>query len=275
MQHQHVRNALFATAAAVLAGSLVAGCGSQAPQASGNPQSQQGSGVPQPVEVTPAEMKQLPRATTHSTIKNAPQDPQPSKRTKGLVLRIKKPQVVYAKPGGKPVAVLPAKQLGGPSWAPVVDTAPGWKRVLLPSRPNHSSGWVYAKSPGISTSKSSSVVKVDLSDRKLTITEGGQQVGSWTVAVGKPKTPTPTGRTFVLALLAPSDPTYSPLILPLGAHSDSLKTFGGGPGTVGFHYWKDSSVFGRAVSHGCIRVPKPALNALSDVPLGSQVLIRA
>jgi lipoprotein-anchoring transpeptidase ErfK/SrfK len=32
-------------------------------------------------------------------------------------------------------------------------------------------------------------------------------------------------------------------------------------------------VFGRAVSHGCVRVPATALHVLSRVPLGSLVVI--
>jgi len=93
------------------------------------------------------------------------------------------------------------------------------------------------------------------------------------VAVGAAGTPTPVGRTFLLALLAPPRPTYSPLILPLGLHSTALSAFGGGPGTVGLHGWPDPSVFGRAVSNGCVRVPAAALHVLSDIPLGTLVLI--
>jgi lipoprotein-anchoring transpeptidase ErfK/SrfK len=93
------------------------------------------------------------------------------------------------------------------------------------------------------------------------------------VAVGAPGTPTPTGRTFLLASLAPVHPTYSPLILPLGTHSDTLTAFGGGPGTVGLHGWPVPAVFGRAISHGCVRVPAAALRVLARVPLGSSVMI--
>jgi lipoprotein-anchoring transpeptidase ErfK/SrfK len=93
--------------------------------------------------------------------------------------------------------------------------------------------------------------------------------------VGAPGTPTPTGRTFLLALLAPPSPTYSPLILPLGTHSSALSTFGGGPGTVGLHGWPDPSVFGHAISNGCVRVPATALRVLSKIPLGTLVLITA
>jgi lipoprotein-anchoring transpeptidase ErfK/SrfK len=93
------------------------------------------------------------------------------------------------------------------------------------------------------------------------------------VAIGAPDTPTPTGRTFLLASLAPPEVTYSPLILPLGAHSDVLQTYEGGPGTIGLHGWPDSSVFGKALSHGCIRLPKQALTTLSHLPLGTLILI--
>jgi lipoprotein-anchoring transpeptidase ErfK/SrfK len=77
----------------------------------------------------------------------------------------------------------------------------------------------------------------------------------------------------LLASLSPAHPTYSPLILPLGTHSTSLNTFGGGPGTVALHGWPDDTVFGHGISHGCVRVPAAALRVLSRIPLGSTVMI--
>ncbi len=59
----------------------------------------------------------------------------------------------------------------------------------------------------------------------------------------------------------------------LSRRGETLDTYGGGPGTVGVHGWPNPSVFGRAVSHGCVRVPAAALHVLSLVPLGSLVLI--
>ena len=157
----------------------------------------------------------------------------------------------------------------------MVQTSPGWDRVLLPSRPNGATGWIYTATtrPRVDTARSTYLVRIWVGARKLSLYEAGRTLGTWTVAVGAPGTPTPTGRTFVLALLAPVRPAYSPLILPLGFHSDTLDTYGGGPGTVGVHGWPDASVFGRAVSHGCVRVPAAALSALAKVPLGSLVLI--
>jgi lipoprotein-anchoring transpeptidase ErfK/SrfK len=63
-------------------------------------------------------------------------------------------------------------------------------------------------------------------------------------------------------------PALSPKF-PLGERA----IFGGGPGTVGLHGWPDPSVFGQAVSNGCVRVPAAALQVLSHIPLGTLVMI--
>ena len=182
-------------------------------------------------------------------------------------------RVIYFRPGGPPVAALPTIQLGSPTWVPVVQSQPGWDRVLLPTRPNRSTGWIYLGGGGLQIAYSPYRVQINLATRRLTILDDGHPLGSWAVADGAASTPTPTGRTFLLASLAPRQPTYSPLILPLGAHSDTLTTYGGGPGTVALHGWPDTAVFGHAVSHGCVRVPPAALRALSRIPLGSPVMI--
>jgi lipoprotein-anchoring transpeptidase ErfK/SrfK len=235
-----------------------------------------------PLSVSADELARLPRATTYARIPAAPSDVAPFTVTSGLVAHPLAQQVVYVAPGKKAVAVLPTAELGGPTWVPVVQTTPGWERVLLPSRPNHATGWIYtgAGTPGagsagsrLETRRSSYIVRVNLGSRQLSVYDGGTLRGTWTVAVGTEATPTPTGRTFLLASLEPPHPTYSPLILPLGTHSSTLETYGGGPGTVGLHGWPDPSVFGHAVSHGCVRVPAPALRVLSEVPLGSLVLV--
>jgi lipoprotein-anchoring transpeptidase ErfK/SrfK len=229
-----------------------------------------------PAGVSAAELARLPRATTYTNIPAAPRDPAPFALTSGLVVHPLAPLVVYAGPGKPPVAVLPTAELGGPTWVPVVQSSPGWERVLLPSRPNRATGWIYTAAAGgaqLDTRRTAYLVRVEVSARTLSVYDAGRPLGTWTVAVGAPGTPTPTGRTFLLGLLAPAHPTYSPLILPLGFHSGTLESYGGGPGTVGVHGWPDPSVFGRAVSHGCVRAPAAALHILSLVPLGSLVLI--
>lgn len=219
----------------------------------------------------PPALAALPAATTYKALKGVPADPSPGKLGDGTVVHPATALQVYARPGGTPVATLPSTELSGPTWVPVVGRVPGWYQVLLPSRPNHTAGWI--ASTGLRTARSPYAVRVNTTAHRLTLLKSGARSGTWTVAVGAAKTPTPVGRTFILASLKPSNPDPSPLVLPLGAHSDTLDSFGGGPGTVAFHGWPDKSVFGKAVTHGCVRVPPAALRALSQVPLGTEVLI--
>jgi lipoprotein-anchoring transpeptidase ErfK/SrfK len=258
--------AVAAVTAAVAA--LAAGCsGTSGPSHTAPPP------PVQPVHVPAALLARLPAATTYGTTPAAPADPAPFAPETGIVLHPEATRAVYTRPGGPAVAALPVTELGSPTWVPVVQSQPGWDRVLLPARPNRSTGWIYLGGGGLRTAYSPYLVQVNLASRRLAILDAGHSLGSWTVGDGMTSTPTPTGRTFLLASLAPPHPTYSPLILPLGTHSNTLTTYGGGPGTVGLHGWPDPSVFGQAASHGCVRVPPAALRALSKIPLGSPVMI--
>lgn len=278
----HARQAVVAVAALVAVGAVVLAViltGSSRPPGRAAPPGHAVSRAQQfvaPVPVSAAQLAKLPRATTYARIPAAPADPAPFASTGGLVVHPRESQIVYAGPGKPPVAVLPATELGGPTWVPVVQRSPGWERVLLPSRPNRATGWLYtatAQGSQLDTRHGTYLVRISVRARKLSVYDNRRPVGTWTVAVGARPTPTPTGRTFLLALLAPPHPTYSPLILPLGFHSNTLDSYGGGPGTVGLHGWPSPSVFGRADSHGCVRVPVAALHVLSRIPLGSLVVI--
>ncbi|HEX2316043.1 MAG TPA: L,D-transpeptidase [Thermomonospora sp.] len=224
---------------------------------------------------TAPDLGKLPQATTFTSLKGLPQDPENAPAGDGTVVHPTTPVPVSARPGGPPVAVLPDKQLDGPTWVPVVENAQGWHRVMLPSKPNRTTGWIPATGGTLTMAQTPYVVKVQVGRRRLTLVKSGRTVKSWTVAVGAAATPTPVGTTFVLALLKPTRPTFSPLILPVGSHSETLDTFGGGPGTVAFHGWNDTTVFGKAVTHGCVRVPSDALTHLSKIPLGSPVVVTA
>lgn len=251
---------MVATTATTAAAVLAAGCGGGEKKTAASGGTAPGGG-------------KLPQATTYTTLTGLPQDQQPFGKTDGTVVRPKEPLPISAQPGGAAVATLPDKQLGGPTWVPVVESKPGWNRVLLPSRPNRVTGWIPSSDDKVERARSTYSIKVDLSGRRLTVLNSGRKVGTWPVAVGEAKTPTPTGRTFIMASLAPPKATYSPLILPLGAHSETLDTYGGGPGTAAFHGWPKKDVFGKAVTHGCVRVPSDALTSLSKAPLGTPVEI--
>jgi lipoprotein-anchoring transpeptidase ErfK/SrfK len=266
---------VIALGAAVLA----AGCGAASSPhaaaplpATGLPHVTVQSQPVQTVDLTAFQSAPLPLASTYGTTPGAPQDPAPFAPETGTVAHPTTTQVIYTRPDGPAVAVLPVTELGSPTWVPVVQSQPGWYRILLPTRPDRSTGWIHAGA-GLQTAYTPYQVVINLATYRLTVLDAGRSLGTWTVAEGAVGTSTPIGRTFVLASLAPAKPTYSPLILPLGTHSDTLTTFGGGPGTVGLHGWPDKAVFGHGVSHGCVRVPPAALQALSEVPLGSPVMI--
>lgn len=266
--HRVLTAGLVPAAAAVL---LLGGCGG----APAGTASVKESG--EPAARTEAENRaasvKVPEATTYTTVRGAPKDPAPDGVTDGLVVNPSTALPVLDRPDGRRIATLPTRQLGNPTWVPVVETSGAWRRVLLPSRPNNATGWIFGE--GLRTARTPYTVRVDLGRRVLTLAKSGREVGRWRVAIGGAETPTPTGRTFLLATLTRNEKEPSPLVLPLGAHSATLDTFGGGPGTVALHGWPDASVFGKAVTHGCVRVPDDALKALSRVPLGSLVLIRA
>ena len=103
--------------------------------------------------------------------------------------------------------------------------------------------------------------------------KGGQRLGNWTVGTGKPSALTPSGRTFLLGPISDTAQRYSPVALPLGTHSPTLDSFGGDPGTVAIHTLAYSQRLWHPASDGCIRVPQDALHQLTQIPLGTFVLI--
>jgi lipoprotein-anchoring transpeptidase ErfK/SrfK len=164
-------------------------------------------------------------------------------------------------------------------------TTPGWVQVLLPVKPNGSSGWLRAADVTISPNVYK--INISLSAHTITVTRGDVVAYTGPVAVGavdpplpdvgKP-TPTPTGQYYLRVLLQAPDPTtvYGPYAYGLSSHSDSLDTFGGGDGEIGIHGNNDASVLGTNATHGCVRMDNAAITALSkQLPLGTPVDIVA
>jgi lipoprotein-anchoring transpeptidase ErfK/SrfK len=220
--------------------------------------------------ILPADPAVLPQSTTYTVIDGAPLDPGPLAATDGTVVHPRREIVVYAAPGGAPIARLGPQQIGD-TWLPVIAAQPGWVQVLLPSRPNGSAGWVTETE--LDRAVTPYLIRVHLRSLSMELFEGGQRLGNWTVGTGKVSAPTPEGRTFLLGSFSDTAQRYSSVILPLGTHSPTLDSFGGGPGTVAIHTWPTANVFGTRSSDGCIRVPKDALQQLIQVPLGTLVLI--
>jgi lipoprotein-anchoring transpeptidase ErfK/SrfK len=152
--------------------------------------------------------------------------------------------------------------------------ADGWVRVLLPVRPNGSSGWVRESNVAIRAVTYS--VKVEKRAHQITVFDRAAVLYRGPVAIGKPSTPTPTGRYYVRVLIRAPNPNtvYGPYAYGLSSHSDTLSTFNGGDGEIGLHGNGDASVLGRSVTHGCVRMDNNEITRLAGLlPLGTPVEI--
>jgi lipoprotein-anchoring transpeptidase ErfK/SrfK len=139
-----------------------------------------------------------------------------------------------------------------------------WLRVRLPWRPNSAAGWINASR--VVLKKTSWRIAVSTNRRTLTLFRRGAPVGTVQVVVGKPSTPTPQGL-FAVTWAIPWYPSdfLGSWVLDLTAHSDVLKQFDGGIGTVAIHGRGASSLvdpLGTAASHGCVRLANDAIDWL-------------
>ena len=188
------------------------------------------------------------------------------------------PVTLHSAPGGPVSGSLAATTYGGPTWVPVIATSGGWDQVQLPTAPNGSTAWLEAGA--VRAASTPWAVVVSLGARTIAVYSGGRQVGSWAAAVGAPSTPTPVGRTFLAGDIAPVgiDAGLAPVIRPLGWHTDIPAVMDEFPGgVIAIHGWRgenaDAAIFGRAISHGCIRVPASGLAAIGGIPTGSPVIV--
>jgi lipoprotein-anchoring transpeptidase ErfK/SrfK len=151
-----------------------------------------------------------------------------------------------------------------------------WVQVLLPVRPNGSTGWIRAAD--VTLAPTTFRIRVELGTRTITVSDAGTVTYQGPVAVGAPDTPTPTGEYYLRVLLQAPDPdtTYGPYAYGLSSHSDALETFNGGDAEIGIHGNDDASVLGTDITHGCIRMDNAAITELATkLPLGAPVEIAA
>jgi lipoprotein-anchoring transpeptidase ErfK/SrfK len=145
-------------------------------------------------------------------------------------------------------------------------TAPGgvsWLKVMLPGRPDGSTGWIAQN--GTRKLVTGWRILVDLGARRVTVYRDGRRARAFQAVVGKPSTPTPTGRFFVeeTVQMEPGE-ADGPFALALSARSNVLQEFEGGPGQIGIHGREGlGGTLGRAESHGCIRLATASIDWLA------------
>jgi lipoprotein-anchoring transpeptidase ErfK/SrfK len=138
-----------------------------------------------------------------------------------------------------------------------------WLKVMLPGRPDGSTGWIAAQSTR--SLVTGWYIVVDLAGRRVSVYRNGRVVRSFLAVVGKPSTPTPTGRFFVeeTVQMAAGHPG-GPFALALSARSNALQEFEGGPGQIALHGRNNlTGALGTAASHGCIRLDTASIDWLA------------
>jgi L,D-transpeptidase catalytic domain len=118
-------------------------------------------------------------------------------------------------------------------------------------------------------------IVVSLEDRKLALLEDGQVKKVYTVAVGKPSTPSPTG-TFVIERRV-MNPTYShngKVVPPGPGNPVGTRWMGLSLHGYGIHGTNEPRSIGKPSSHGCIRLARPDLEELyAQVAVGDTVVL--
>jgi hypothetical protein len=178
-------------------------------------------------------------------------------------------------PGGHVFAKLSTKtQFGSPTTVWVARLSGRWLGVVTPQAGNNHLGWIPASDASLSRVQWK--LRLSLPARQLTVLRGNRVVHRYTVAIGAPANPTPTGRFAVTDRLNTGDPTgpYGCCILALSALAPHAIQDWSGGNRIAIHSTPETSSIGQAVSHGCVRLTLPEGQWLLDhIPLGTPALI--
>ena len=188
---------------------------------------------------------------------------------------------IFPEPGADPIGYLPAAHLYGGSTVPVVERQGPWVKVLLAGRqglpPAGSSAQTAAwlREADVDLRPGAAYVEVHLSARTIDIvTADGSERVVGDFAWGKPSTPTPPGRSFIL--MTKVEPVFEyteghPIVY-LAVQSPTLAGFDGGSVAVtSFHYYRTRS---GPNSFGCIYLDAASITRLAQLPAGTPVLIQ-
>jgi lipoprotein-anchoring transpeptidase ErfK/SrfK len=147
----------------------------------------------------------------------------------------------------------------------VLGTQAAWAGDLPAARQNEAPSTAAAKRE----------IVVSLEDQKLALVENGQAIKVYSVAVGKPSTPSPVG-TFTIERRV-ANPTYhhnGKTVLPGPENPVGTRWMGLSIKGYGIHGTNEPKSIGKAASHGCIRMAKADLEELYPlVQVGDAVQI--
>jgi lipoprotein-anchoring transpeptidase ErfK/SrfK len=192
-----------------------------------------------------------------------------------LVAQLCPSTVLHATPGGRVLAKLaPKTEFGSPAAMWVVRHSGRWLGVVSSAAGNNQVGWIPATVASLR--RVDWELRVSLSARTLTVLDHGRVTQRYTVAIGAPSAPTPTGRFAVTDRLLTGDPAgpYGCCILALSAKAPHAIQDWSGGNRIAIHSTPETQTIGEAASHGCVRLTLAEGKWLvNHIPLGTPTLI--
>ena len=155
----------------------------------------------------------------------------------------------------------------------VQEQTPDWLHVMLPMRPNGTTGWIKRADVDLQPPIDYRIV-VELGAHRLTLYEKNDVVMQEPVGVGKSASPSTAGNfytTELIKVLPDQQDAYGPYAFGLSAYSEVYYSFGDGDGQMGIHGTGDPSSVGQDVSSGCIRMTNDAITRLAQTIPGRGV----
>ena len=193
------------------------------------------------------------------------------------VARVVQRTWLRAAPGGRRIARIGRKtEFGSARVLAVTGERDGWLKVIATERPNGHAAWIPAEAARLGATDLS--VTVDRSARRLTLRDGDRVLRRFTIAVGRPGTPTPLGRFAVTDKLRPrrADSPYGCCAVALSGHQTKLVPGWPGGDRLAVHATPAKWSIGKAASLGCMRAHDRDIRLLMRrVPLGTPVFIEA
>jgi hypothetical protein len=206
-------------------------------------------------------------------------DRKPRAATAYTVARVRSGQTINlrSKPGGPTVGKLSSRtEFGSKRVLAVAERRGRWLGVLTPERPNGKLGWVDARSDALDRGRTKISMRADLSKRRIDLRVGRKVVASMKVAIGRPGSPTPTGRFAVTDKIAGTKygPYYGCCILALSGHQPNPPPGWTGGNRLAVHGTNAPGLIGARASAGCLRGSDRDLKILMRrVPVGTPIFI--
>ena len=181
---------------------------------------------------------------------------------------------LYDKPGGRVVETVGhATDFGSRTVYAVTEKEDDWAAVLTPYTENGELLWLELDPERLKAGRVIWDIEVDLSEFQTRLYKNGKLERTFSVSVGMPTAPTPTGRFAITdTFRGDLNAAYGCCALALTARQVNLPSGWLGGDRIAFH--GTSGPIGAEISHGCLRAVDADVSDLVDtVPPGTPVEI--